>query len=98
MFSRSHGKTYGSAKEKERDRSQEAFQLSALTELGLIGTDWKKARGGGAWRPDLNRPNYSSSRAAKEFAGATYPEKSELTPPSCAGHIARKLVLRRSLT
>jgi hypothetical protein len=83
MFSRSHGKPYGFGKEKkEKDRSQDASQLSALTELGLIGPDYKKARsgGGGAWGTDFNRPNYSSSRAARSFTGVTYPEKSRWTP------------------
>jgi hypothetical protein len=83
MFSRSHGKPYGFGKEKkEKDKSQDAFQLSALTELGLIGPDYKKARsgGGGAWGTDFSRPNYSSSRAARSFTGVTYPEKSRWIP------------------
>jgi len=84
MFNRSHSKPYGFGKEKEKkEKSQEAYQLSALTELGLIGSDLKKARsgGGGAWRTDFDRPNYSSSRAAGSFTGAVYPEKSRWIPP-----------------
>ncbi|KAK5654086.1 hypothetical protein OQA88_7517 [Cercophora sp. LCS_1] len=79
MFSRSHSKNYGFAKDKEKQKgkAKDVHQLSALTELGLIGPDSSKARSGGrsAWRTDFDRLNYSSSSAARSFGGGTYPEK-----------------------
>jgi len=97
MFSRSHGKPSGFAKEKEKDRSQEAHQLSALAELGLIESKKARSGGGGAWGTDFNRPNYSSSRAARSFTGVTYPEKSKWIS-SGAGRLGQTLGLRRTVT
>jgi len=80
MFSRSHSRAYGFTKDKEKkkNKAQDASQLSALTELGLIGPDSSKARsgGGGAWGTDFDRLNYSSSSAARPFASGAFPEKS----------------------
>ena len=79
MFSRSHSRSHGFGKEK--DKSREAVQLSALAELGLIGDDKSKSRssGGGARRTDFHRPSFSSSSAARFTGGATYPEKCKWT-------------------
>ncbi|KAK4218101.1 protein STE5 [Rhypophila decipiens] len=77
MFSRSHHSKSGFAKEK-RSRGRDV-QESTLTELGLLGLDSPTHSGGaGAWRTDFDRPNYSnysSSSAARPYAGAPYSEK-----------------------
>jgi len=71
MFSRSHSKTHGYAKEK---RAQDA-QVSTLRELGLLGVDPRKK----AWR-EPDRPTYTPS-GPKSFTGVPlYPEKSEFPP------------------
>lgn len=70
MFSRSHSKSQGYAKEK---RVQEA-QLSSLRELGLLGPSQVSQASG--WGRETPRPTYTSSlRSYTE--GPSFPEKSE---------------------
>lgn len=78
MFSRSYRSKSGFAKEK-RSRGRDV-QEATLTELGLLGLDYPTQPGGaGAWRTDFDRPNYtnnySSSSAARSYAGTPYSEK-----------------------
>ena len=74
MFSRSHNKSQGYAKEK---RVQEA-QLSSLRELGLLGPSQVSQASG--WGRETQRPTYTSSlRSYSE--GPSFPEKSEFASP-----------------
>jgi len=78
MFSRSHSKTHGYAKEK---RAQDA-QVSTLRELGLLGVDSRKKSSWG----EPERPPYNPVGPKSFTSGSLYPEKSESRPrPFCAG-------------
>ncbi|KAK3368080.1 hypothetical protein B0H63DRAFT_68591 [Podospora didyma] len=83
MFSRSHNKNQGFAKDQQRRVNDIPLTLSTLPALGLGSLDPSTARSGGggsAWRTDFDRPNYnhnySTSSAGRPYGeAATFSEK-----------------------